>query len=163
VFSTSNFTDIGLFCEKPSAYGRGAGHETEHNCLVSGDAGAAKNGCEQWGLLWYPKCDPSYHNFACCICSPDCPSGYSDTGIGCTKPTYSRGVGTIPSIFSATTITIIIVIVVIIVIIIITVAIYAHRKHSHRYIQIPNSTLSNPGVMRSNTSNLYHNNVTNVA
>src|SRR5687768_17069058 len=85
-----NFNDIGLFCEKPSAYGRGAGHTSEENCLDSGDHGAATNGCEEYGLLWYPICDQGFHNYGCCVCSPNCPTGWTDTGIGCTKPTQGR-------------------------------------------------------------------------
>jgi len=90
--------DTGTGCAKPPAYGRGAGHETQAACLASGDHGASTNGCEQYGL-WYPKCNNNAHNVGCCICSQNCPSdNWADTGIGCTKPTYNRGVGTVPPI-----------------------------------------------------------------
>lgn len=93
----SGFTDIGAFCQKPAAYGRGAGFVSEELCRNSNDHGAKTNGCEKYGLLWYPKCDPNYHAVGCCICSPNCPAGWTDTGTGCTKPSYGRGVGTVPS------------------------------------------------------------------
>lgn len=118
----SEFKDIGLFCEKGPPYGRGAGHTTKNKCLNSGDRGASTNGCEKNGALWYPICDPGYSNFACCICSPNCPAGFKDTGIGCAKPSYGRGAGTIPSIFSRETILIIIAVIVIIIVVIIAFA-----------------------------------------
>ena len=92
----SGFTDIGAFCQKPESYGRGIGYISESLCRESGDHGASSNGCELSGWLWYPKCDPNFHAVGCCICSPDCPSGWTDTGTGCTKPSYGRGAGTIP-------------------------------------------------------------------
>jgi len=92
----SGFTDIGVGCQKPAPYGRGAGHFSKSACENSSDHGAS-NGCEKWGLLWYPICDSGYHNVACCICSPNCPSGFTDTGEDCTKPTQTRGAGTVPT------------------------------------------------------------------
>jgi len=53
--------------------------------------------CEKNGLLWYPTCREGYHAVGCCVCSPDCPSGFSDTGATCNKPSYGRGAGTTPS------------------------------------------------------------------
>lgn len=116
------FKDIGLFCEKPGSYGRGAGHTSKNRCLTSKDRGAGTNGCEKYGALWYPVCDPSYYAFGCCVCSPRCQQGFRDTGIGCTKPTYGRGVGTIPSLLSTTTILIIVVVCIVLLVIIITVS-----------------------------------------
>jgi hypothetical protein len=57
-------------CQKPAAYGRGAGY-------VSSDACAKNNaqGCEQYGALYYPKCAENFHAVGCCVCSPDCPNG----------------------------------------------------------------------------------------
>lgn len=87
------FRDDGLYCAKPSAYGRGAGYplwkkdkcNQEHE-----DVG----GCEKNGALYYPKCKPNFHNVGCCICSPDCPSGWNDIGVSCKKPqSYGRGTG----------------------------------------------------------------------
>ena len=91
----TGFTDQGEFCLKPSSYGRGAGHDSNQSCQKSGDHGAKGNGCEQYGL-WYPKCDTGYYNFGCCVCSQQCPTGWTDIGISCAKPTYSRGAGGIP-------------------------------------------------------------------
>ena len=89
----SGFTDIGAFCQKPAAYGRGAGYAIWSKGACQHDHGA--DNCEQWGLLWYPKCKAGFHPAGCCICSPDCPKGWSDTGSGCTKPSYGRGAGEI--------------------------------------------------------------------
>lgn len=75
------FRDDGAFCFKPGPYGRGVGSFSQ--C----------DNCEKWGLLWYPKCKPSFHNVACCICSPDCPEGMKDIGISCAKKTHGRGIG----------------------------------------------------------------------
>ena len=29
----------------------------------------------------------------CCVCSPDCPAGFSDIGVSCKKPMYARDAG----------------------------------------------------------------------
>ena len=76
------FRNDGAFCYKPDAYGRGAGQVDE--CP----------GCEQWGLLWYPKCHEDFHNVGCCVCSPKCPKGMTDIGVSCAKDSYSRTAGT---------------------------------------------------------------------
>lgn len=86
----SGFADTGLDCLKPSAYGRGAGY-------VLWDLSSCNNdnpqGCEKWGALYYPKCASGFSNFACCICSPNCPSGMTDVGISCAKNSYGRTAG----------------------------------------------------------------------
>lgn len=89
----SGFKDTGIDCLKPKSYGRGAGHISKEKCEKSDDHGAKKNGCEKYGLLWYPKCDHNYHHVGCCVCSPNCPSDFKDIGISCQKPTHDRGVG----------------------------------------------------------------------
>lgn len=44
--------------------------------------------------MFYPKCKPGFHSFGCCICTPDCPDGWTDIGVSCKKPNYyGRGVG----------------------------------------------------------------------
>lgn len=53
-----------------------------------------KGNCEQWGLMFYPKCKPGFHAVGCCVCSPDCPSGMSDIGVSCQKQSYGRTAGT---------------------------------------------------------------------
>ena len=87
----SRYTDTGADCLKPSAYGRGAGYTSEHSCV--NDNKDKPKGCEEWGLLWYPKCDDGFHYFGCCVCSPDCPSDMPDIGVSCQKNSYGRGVG----------------------------------------------------------------------
>lgn len=83
--------DIGVSCEKPAAYGRGAGY-----IITEEDACIREHGaCELHGLLYYPKCASGYHPFGCCICSPNCPSEYIDDGAFCQKPSYGRGVGVV--------------------------------------------------------------------
>ncbi len=86
----SGFHDIGMFCQKPAAYGRGGGYVLwdKNKCNRQN-----RQGCERNGLLYYPRCNSGYHAFGCCICTPNCPSGMSDTGTGCAKPSYTRGAG----------------------------------------------------------------------
>lgn len=79
-----SFRDDGLYCAKPSAYGRGAGSFSK--CK-------AEEQCEQWGLLWYSKCRDNFQNFGCCLCSPVCPAGWEDIGVSCKKPMEFRGYG----------------------------------------------------------------------
>lgn len=76
-----HFTNLGLSCAKPKPYGRGAGTISKHHCLHH----HADEGCQKWGLLWYPKCRASFHHVACCICSPDCPAHTTDIGEVCIK------------------------------------------------------------------------------
>ena len=49
--------------------------------------------CEKHGLIVYPCCASGYFNVGCCICSPNCPNGFTDFGVSCVKPSYGRGVG----------------------------------------------------------------------
>lgn len=46
-----------------------------------------------WGALYYPTCRSGFSPFGCCVCSPNCPSEYTDDGAHCRKPSYGRGVG----------------------------------------------------------------------
>jgi len=99
-YCPDGFRDDGLFCAKPPPYGRGVGYPwkfgdkpfsldaAKKRCLADNPAG-----CEIWGAIYYPICKPNFHNVACCICSPNCPNGWTDIGVSCTKPTYGRGVG----------------------------------------------------------------------
>lgn len=99
------FRDDGGFCAKPAPYGRGAGYpwkfgdkafsleDAKRRCEK-----ANKQGCEKNGAIYYPKCRKNYHNEGCCVCSPDCPSGFgTDIGVSCTKKSYGRGVGVVRS------------------------------------------------------------------
>lgn len=83
-----NATDIGTSCTKPSAYGRGFGYSSESQCEKE------HKSCDKWGLLFYPKCKSGYKPFGCCICTPKCPSEYTDIGAFCQKSMYGRGAGT---------------------------------------------------------------------
>jgi len=86
----AGFRDTGVDCLKPPAYGRGAGYVIwDHGECVRENP----QGCEKWGLLWYPMCHEGFHPVGCCICSPDCPVGFTDIGVSCQRPTYDRGVG----------------------------------------------------------------------
>jgi hypothetical protein len=49
--------------------------------------------CEKSGLIVYPKCRANFHAVGCCVCSPDCPGGMTDTGVSCTKKSQGRGAG----------------------------------------------------------------------
>jgi hypothetical protein len=87
----AGFSDNGAFCAKPNnSYGRGAGY-------VAWDQNKCNNenpqGCEENGLIWYPKCKPGFHAVGCCTCSPDCPSNMTDIGVSCQKQSYGRGAG----------------------------------------------------------------------
>jgi len=110
------YTDIGVSCSKPAAYGRGVGTPLTVTCPpgwnVRGVGTASwcdryefpvvktqsadwtcKPGEERNGELCYPKCKPGFHNVGCCTCSPDCPPGTRDDGAFCAKKSYNRGVG----------------------------------------------------------------------
>lgn len=87
----SGFKDFGLYCSKPPPYGRGAGYISKGLCEKH------HSSCEKYGALWYPKCRSGFHNFGCCVCSPNCPSGMTDEGEFCYKSKYGRGAGTVPS------------------------------------------------------------------
>ncbi|GAQ91656.1 hypothetical protein KFL_008270010 [Klebsormidium nitens] len=90
----SGFANTPLTCTKPSVYGRGGGYcwffnNPQANCERDNGAG----NCEMWGTCSYPKCQANFSPFACCVCSPNCPGGWSDFGVGCSKPAYNRGAG----------------------------------------------------------------------
>jgi len=48
--------------------------------------GAGK--CENYGGIYYPKCDmvkANFHPVGCCVCSYNCPDGFPDVGAMCQK------------------------------------------------------------------------------
>ena len=114
----TGFRNDGLYCAKPEAYGRGTGYSacsgasgctgcsgcSWHGCSgcsgCSGVSGCGQQHChegdETWGALCYPKCKAGYSAAACCLCSPDCPSGMQDIGVSCHKQYKYMGPGTIP-------------------------------------------------------------------
>ncbi len=98
------YRDDGAFCAKPEAYGRGVGFPwkvgdplNDSKMFERCEAEFGKGNCEKNGLIVYPKCKTNFHNVGCCVCSPDCPSGWNDIGVSCTKPSYGRGVGIPPT------------------------------------------------------------------
>ena len=84
------FRDDGAECGKPGSYGRGAGYAIRSEGQCNKDN---PQGCEQNGLIWYPKCKANFHAAGCCVCSPDCPQGMTDIGVSCQKQSYGRGAG----------------------------------------------------------------------
>lgn len=63
----SRYRDDGTSCWIDT-YGRGAGY-----ALWDKGKCEAENpqGCEQYGLLYYPKCNSGYKPVGCCLCEPD--------------------------------------------------------------------------------------------
>jgi microsomal dipeptidase-like Zn-dependent dipeptidase len=54
-------------------------------------------GCEQYGLMYYPKCRAGFHAVECCVCSPNCPPDMTDMGVSCQKNgSEDRGIGKLP-------------------------------------------------------------------
>ncbi len=98
----SGYRDDGAFCAKPAAYGRGAGYPWKFGDGFNLDKARRRcekdnpQGCEKSGEIMYPKCRAGFSPAGCCICSPNCPSGFPDMGVSCTKPSYGRGAGRVP-------------------------------------------------------------------
>ncbi len=87
----AGFADVGALCQKPAPYGRGAGYSIFSESQCNKDNPSV--GCEQSGVMYYPRCQANFHAVGCCICSPDCPPGMTDTGADCAKTSYTRGAG----------------------------------------------------------------------
>lgn len=94
------FRDDGYYCAKPAPYGRGEGYAWRLGDRIGDYSGAKRRcesenpqGCDQDGLLYYPKCKNGFHAFGCCTCTPDCEAGSTDIGVSCQKQMYGRGVG----------------------------------------------------------------------
>ena len=101
----AGYRDDGAFCFKPAPYGRGGGYPwhagdplNDTKMFERCEKDHGKGNCEKYGLIVYPKCKENFHPAGCCVCSPDCPAGWTDIGISCTKPSYGRGVGLVPTI-----------------------------------------------------------------
>ena len=82
--------DIGVSCRKPAGYGRGWGYAMWNQAWCERREGRP---CERYGAMYYPVCAPNYRAFGSNICTPVCPSGWTDDGAHCQKPSYGRGVG----------------------------------------------------------------------
>jgi hypothetical protein len=74
-----NFRDDGLFC-RLAEYGRGAGYAwqfkdgfSDSGMFERCQAAQGAGNCEKWGAIVYPKCQPGYSPFGCCICRPTTP------------------------------------------------------------------------------------------
>lgn len=95
----AGFRDDGLYCGKPAAYTRESFPWKIGDPLLpnySGPTGRCeakygKGNCERGGALIFPKCNTGFYAVAeGSVCSPVCPSGYSDIGVSCKKPTTTR-------------------------------------------------------------------------
>ncbi len=82
--------DMGAFCAKPEpSYGRTAGYVDLAQCRRE-----HAQGCEQDGLLQYPRCKAGYTGRGpVCWSTQACPAGFAEAGLTCTKPSYGRGAG----------------------------------------------------------------------
>lgn len=98
----AGFRDDGLYCAKPAPIHR-AGFPWQLGDPV-GDLGPAQRrcaaanpgGCEQGGLLFYPRCPASFHPVGT-LCSPSCPSTMKDIGVSCQKSAQPRAIGVAPT------------------------------------------------------------------
>lgn len=95
----AGFRNDGLYCGKPAAYGRGVGYPWKSgDKAFSLDGARARctaanpEGCEQYGAIIYPKCRAGFKNAGSNVCSPICPSGFTDIGVSCKKPESRRKV-----------------------------------------------------------------------
>lgn len=77
---TSCWSDAHIFAK--SSYGRGAGYAiwSEADCKRENP-----QGCEQNGLIWYPKCRSGFSGNGPVCWQTSCPSGYADDGALCRK------------------------------------------------------------------------------
>lgn len=80
----SNFIDTGIECLKPPSYRRGTGYIPPQQSKCESEN---PQGCERYGLLYYPKCADGFTNAGSCVCSPKC---LEDTGKSCQKNAYLR-------------------------------------------------------------------------
>ncbi len=97
----AGFRNDGLYCGKPAAKTRESFEWRSGDPLLpnySGPTGRCeakygKGNCEQGGALIFPKCGTGFTPVAGgSVCTPICPSGYSDIGVSCKKPASKRGV-----------------------------------------------------------------------
>jgi hypothetical protein len=70
----------------PAQYEQCNGDETDDGyfCRKVG----CKEGDEINGAMCYPKCRTGFHPVGCCVCSPDCPAGWTDDGATCRRAGY---------------------------------------------------------------------------
>ena len=90
----SGFRDDGLYCAKTAPYSVGVGRVSENLCKSNSKF---ELGCHEVVGLWYPKCKPGYLNVGGSTCSPECPRGWSDTGLSCKRLSVQRSAGVAPN------------------------------------------------------------------
>lgn len=90
----TGFRDDGLLCTKTAPYSVGVGRVSENLCKSNSKF---ESGCHEVVGLWYPKCKAGYLNVGGSTCSPECPSGWSDTGLSCKRPNVLRSAGVAPN------------------------------------------------------------------
>ncbi|MCB9384824.1 MAG: hypothetical protein H6509_09420 [Bryobacterales bacterium] len=90
------YRDDGLYCGKIT-YNRGAGYAIWDKQLCDKEH-ADVGGCEQKGLIHYPKCKAGFEMTTVNFCQTQgCPAGWEDIGVSCKKPSQGRGVGVVPN------------------------------------------------------------------
>jgi len=95
----AGFRNDGAFCAKPEAYGRGAGFgyvplfESRDTARERCEREHGAGNCQRNLEMYYPVCRAGFKEFGSNICTPICPSGMTDIGVSCAKPSYGRGVG----------------------------------------------------------------------
>ena len=72
--------DDGLFC-RAAEYGRGSGYPwkfgdplSDSGMISRCEADNGRGACEMSDAMAYPKCQPGYKAFGCCICRPEVPN-----------------------------------------------------------------------------------------
>lgn len=97
---SSGFKDEGALCAKPAPYPRGTGFPwkfgdgpNDHKMYERCEKEHGDGNCQKDGDLVYPKCKADFHNFGCCVCTPDCPPGMTDGGVSCNKKSEGRSAG----------------------------------------------------------------------
>lgn len=67
--------DDGINCWVDT-YGRGSGYTIWESARCASEH---SQGCEQHGLMFYPKCADGYHSVGCCLCEPNGGPGIKKT------------------------------------------------------------------------------------
>jgi hypothetical protein len=87
------WNDLGPACVKPAAYSRGAGYSWKggdglntQGQFARCEKASGKGNCDLEGTLVFPKCKPGFVVVKETMCSPVCPSGFTDQGSACAKP-----------------------------------------------------------------------------
>ncbi len=84
-------------CTKPAMYDRGIGIAPDLDTVYEGGLVRTRRECKSNRQMEDGMCyEKPRDGFKCTVtvCSPRCPDGMTDFGVGCTKNSYNRGVGT---------------------------------------------------------------------